>query len=106
MPVDVTSRYRSLGSYEVAVGAETTTALPARPLGAVPDGAEIDFYHHRVTGVETMEYLAWRYFGSSTRWWHVADANGLVFPLDHRPGATLRIPPAAGVGRVLRTRSF
>lgn len=106
MPVDVTSRYWALGSYPALRDGERTTALPARPLTPAPDDADGDFYNHRVTGVETMEYLSWRYFGSSTAWWQVADANGLVFPLDHRPGTTLRMPPAAGIGRVMRTRSL
>jgi len=56
--------------------------------------------------VEDLEYLAWRYLGRSTAWWVVADANSLAFPLDHRPGETIRIPPAGGVGAVARSRSF
>ena len=104
MPVDVTSRYRSLGSYEVtAEDGSTTTAIPSRALGGP---ITVDLYHHRLTGVETIEYLAWRYFGNSAAWWHIADANPLVFPLDLRPGATVEVPPAGAVGRVLRTRSF
>ncbi len=103
MPVDVNSRYRALPSYEVHRADGVTTALPARVLP--PIGA-LEMYNHRVTGVETIEYMAWRYFGSSASWWHIADANPLAFPLDYRPGATVQVPPARGVGRVLRTRSF
>jgi hypothetical protein len=103
MPVDVTSRYWTLPSYEVPDEAGHTTALPERPL---PPVAGLDMYNHRLTGVENVEYLAWRYFGNSGSWWHIADANALTFPLDYRPGATVRVPPARGVGRVLRTRSF
>lgn len=103
MPVSVTSRYAALASYDVIGERGRTSALPARPL---PEGSETDIYNHRVSGVETIEYLAWRYYGSSTAWWHLADANELAFPLDYRPGATLRVPPVGGIGRVLRTRTF
>lgn len=103
MPVDVTSRYRALKSYEVANEAGESTALPARPLRPQEN---LDVYNHRLTGVENIEYLAWRYYGKSTAWWVVADANELTFPLDHKPGATVKVPPASGVGRVVRTRSF
>lgn len=102
MAVDITSRYWALPKYEVGGGAGPTTALPARQL---PPIAGLDMYNHRLTGVESVEYLAWRYFGNSAAWWHVADANPLAFPLDYRPGATVLVPPIRAVGRVLRTRS-
>jgi hypothetical protein len=105
MPVDVTSRYWLFESYTVSDDKGTTTALPERPVRLVTD-PEADLYNHRLTGVETIEYLAWRYFGNSSAWWHIADANALVFPLDHRPGTTVKVAPAGGVGRVLRTRGF
>ena len=103
MPVDVTSRYWAMKSYTVDDEEGKTTALPARLLSSYDT---TDIYNHRLTGVETLEYLAWRYYGKSTTWWVVADANELVFPLDHRPGESVQIPPASGVGRVLRTRDF
>ena len=103
MPVDVTSRYWSFGSYSVTTDRGDTSALPERPRRAPSDD---ELYNHRLTGVETIEYLAWRYFGNSVAWWHVADANELAFPLDHRPGATIKIPPVSAIGRVRRTRSF
>jgi hypothetical protein len=101
MPVDVTSRYRLSKSYQVTDETGTSTALPARLLRTRDD---VDFYNHRLTGVEDVEYLAWRYFGKSAAWWVVADANKLIFPLDFQPGDTVRVPPASGVGRVVRTR--
>lgn len=103
MPVDLTSRYWGLPSYTVVEDERTSTALPARPL---PPASGDNPYKHRVTGVETLEYLAWRYFGNSAAWWHIADANGLVFPLDQRPGATVLVPPVGDIGRIRRTRSF
>jgi hypothetical protein len=104
VPVDVTSRYWSLGAAAVVDGDGESAALPARLLHR--DDLPRELYQHRLTGVETIEYVAWRYYGRSESWWVVADANDLVFPLDLAPGATLRVPPASGVGRVLRTRSF
>jgi hypothetical protein len=62
--------------------------------------------NHRLSGVETIEYLAWHYYGRSAVWWRIADANPLVFPLDYRPGATVRVAPAGAINRVLRTRKF
>jgi hypothetical protein len=59
-----------------------------------------------LTGVESLEYLAWRFYGRSTAWWQIADANALVFPLDYRAGTSVALPQPSGVGRVLRTRSF
>ena len=106
MPVDVTSRYWRLKSFEVLdEDLETTSALPTRlRRSAQPLSGEV--YNHQVSGVETIESIAFRFFGKSTAWWVVADANGLTHPLDHRPGTTLKIPPAAGVGQIARTRSF
>jgi len=105
MPIDITSRYWLLPSYAVSTDGVVTTALPARPLA--PDAtAGASLYHHRVTGLETVEYLAWRFYGDSQAWWRVSDANSLAFPLDHPPGGTVRVARSADVGRVIRTRSL
>lgn len=103
MPVDVTSRYRLQPTAEVMIDGRSTAAIAARPRPAPPSG---DLYNHRLTGVEDIEYLAWRYLGRSTSWWAIADANPLAFPLDHRPGETIKIPQIGDVGRVARTRTF
>jgi hypothetical protein len=106
MPVDVTSRYWRLKSFEVSdTDLGKTSALPTRlRRPAQPLSGEV--YNHQVSGVETIESIAFRFFGKSTAWWVVADTNELAHPLDYRPGATIKIPPAAGVGQVARTRSF
>lgn len=103
MPVDVRSRYWALPSYEAPADDGPTATLPARPNVEIP---EEELLNHRLSGVENMEYLAWRYYGRSAVWWRIADANPLAFPLDHRPGATVRVAPAGTINRVLRTRSF
>jgi hypothetical protein len=106
MPVDVTSRYWRSKSFEV-LDAElgTTSALPTR-LRRPAQLLSGEVYNHQLSGVETIESIAFRFFGRSTSWWVVADTNELTHPLDYRPGATIKIPPAAGVGQVARTRGF
>jgi len=103
MPVDVTSRYWALAGYDAPGETGPTTAIAIRPNAVVADE---DLVNHRLTGVETIEYVAWRYYGRSAAWWRIADANPLAFPLDYRPGATLKVPPGRAVGRVVRTRSL
>lgn len=104
MPVPLNSRYHGLPVHD-APGADGTErpAVAIRPGPSEPTEAA---YNHLLTGAEGMEYLAWRFFGSSQAWWRIADANPLVFPTDLRPGTALAIPGAADVGRVRRTRSF
>lgn len=40
---------------------------------------------------DTMESLAFQYYGSSKLWWIVADANALVDPLSLTAGTKIRI---------------
>ncbi|HEY4240003.1 MAG TPA: hypothetical protein VGM88_09320 [Kofleriaceae bacterium] len=91
MPVSPTSRY-----YGLAAGA-------LRPL---PDQSNVGGYKHRVTALENIEYLAWRYFGHSEDYWRILDANPTRFPLDLKPSEQLLVPVGADVGLVLRTRKF
>ncbi len=104
MSVRVRSRYWSLKPLEAPApgdAAEKVATLPIRPQPRQPTGRPVN---HLITGVEDLEYLAWRYYGHSDAWWHIADANGLSFPLDYRPGASVTVPQGTSVGRVLRTR--
>ena len=41
---------------------------------------------------ETLDRIAAKYYGDSTRWRMLADANGIADPLALRPGALLSIP--------------
>lgn len=63
-----------------------------------------DTVPHVVTGLDTMESIAARYYARSEAWWHIADTNPARFPLDLHPGEQLQLPQSSGVGRVLRTR--
>jgi hypothetical protein len=107
MPVSSSSRYAGLPVYD-AINAHgqvrpTIAMRPPQPLD--PDTS---LYKHTLIGSETLEYLAWRYYGSSMAWWRIAEANqsGLVFPLDLQPGEIVAIASSNDVGRVRRTRSF
>lgn len=103
MPVSLTSRYRNAEVYTPDQGGESLPPTLAMRPG--PFEAEASFRHVVVAG-ETMEYLAWRYFGSSDAWWRIADANPLIFPLDLPTARAVSIPSETDFGRVVRNRSF
>ena len=103
MAVSITSRYRGLEVYDApdATGAVHPTVAIRRHVP--PPAGSVD-YHHRVTGIEDIEYLAWRFHGDSEIWWRIADANPPAFPLDLRPGDALSVPTISGFGRIDRER--
>jgi hypothetical protein len=47
---------------------------------------------HRVQPGETLDRISARYYGDSTQWRVLADANGIEDPLSIRPGSLLAIP--------------
>jgi nucleoid-associated protein YgaU len=105
MPVGPTSRYRLLPvALEPDAVGVAHPAIPARRLP--PEDPTATTYFHTVVASETIELLAFRYFGTGTAWWLIADANPTAFPLDLAPGTVLAIPADASPGRVERTRSF
>jgi nucleoid-associated protein YgaU len=44
---------------------------------------------------DTLDRIAARYFGDSTKWRDIATLNGLADPLDLTPGRLLSIPDGA-----------
>ena len=105
MPISNSSRYFGLAVYEAKDARQVSHPTVAiRPSISPPQGTT--FYRHPITGVEDIEYLAWRYYGGSDAWWRIAEANELRFPLDWAPGMTLNIPAPGDVGRSVRTRRF
>lgn len=87
MAVTIYSRYYGLDT----VTLDGKTSLAQRPIPriqAYPDGLL-----HRILGGETLDQLAFRYYGREDLWWRIADANPGRFPLDWAPGETLVIPP-------------
>jgi nucleoid-associated protein YgaU len=105
MPVSITSRYYLSDVYDAddaqGVSHATIAIRPPTP----PDPSTV-LYSHMVTGSETIEYLAWRYYGDSSLWWQIAEANDLIFPTDIKAGMALSIPSASNLGTVVRNRSF
>jgi hypothetical protein len=105
MPVSVTSRYYTLPIHDAVDG-----GLTSRPTVAIrpptPPDPNTTLFRHIVTGVETMEYLAWRYYGDSKLWWRIAEANPPRFPLDLPTATPLSVPAATDIGTVVRDRSF
>lgn len=45
---------------------------------------------------ETLDRIAWRYYGDSSRWRELAEVNGIVDPLGLEPGMTLVVPATGG----------
>ncbi|MFF3407478.1 hypothetical protein ACFYW8_14990 [Streptomyces sp. NPDC002742] len=105
MSVSITSRYRQAAVYPAVDATGSTRATVAIRRYTPPAAGDIT-YEHRVTGVEDIEYLSWRYFGDSQVWWRIADANPVAFPLDLRPGAALSVPASQDIGQVSRDRVF
>lgn len=51
---------------------------------------------HQVQAGDSLDRLAARYFGDSTKWRDIATLNGITNPLDLRPGRLLAIPERGG----------
>jgi nucleoid-associated protein YgaU len=105
MPLAGNSRYRTLPIFTALDAGGESHATVAIRLVARPARGPATF-RHIVKAGETMEYLAWRYYGLSEAWWHIADANPGLSPFDLEPGAAIIIPEAGVVGRVVRDRRF
>jgi hypothetical protein len=61
---------------------------PQNPTSGTPRPQRV----HRVQSGETLDRIAARYYGDSTRWRRLASANGIADPLTLRPGSLLTIP--------------
>jgi hypothetical protein len=105
MPVPITSRYRGTALFDApdASGVSHPT-VGIRRFSAAADGTT--GYQHRVTGVEDLEYLSWRYLGNSESWWRLADTTAIRFPLDLRPGDVVAVPADRQPPQLGRGRSF
>ena len=81
------SRYRNLASVNV----DGRVSLARRPSATAIVPA--DSIVHTVIGRETLDLLAWKYYGREDLWWRIADANPDIAPFLLSPGQTLAIPP-------------
>jgi hypothetical protein len=67
---------------------ESAAFGPQNPTSGTPRPHRV----HRVQPGETLDRIAARYYGDSTRWRALASANGIEDPLSLRPGGMLSIP--------------
>lgn len=103
MPVSSRSRYYPLTPHEAPdASGEVHATVGIRPISATTAPTR----KHVITGVESIESLAWRYLGTSEGWWRIVDTGPLVFPLDLRAGDVIAVPLSANPGRVVRDRRF
>lgn len=105
MALTLKSRYRGLPVYDAPSPSGEVRATVSMRLSEDVTGKTVG-YQHLVTGDETMESLAARYYGTSEDWWRIADANPLMFPTDLKTGSSLTVPNPGDAGRIERTRSF
>lgn len=81
------SRYRGLA----LVAADGRVSVAQRPPAVAP--LPPDSVLHTVVGDETLDLLAWKYYGREDLWWRIADANPGLQPFALTPGQTIAIPP-------------
>jgi nucleoid-associated protein YgaU len=87
MPVTLYSRYYGLGPVTID-DQVSLTQRPSPPLVDYPDSLV-----HVIVGGETLDQLAFAYYGREDLWWRIADANPRRFPLDWIAGDKIIIPP-------------
>lgn len=99
MPVTSNSRYARVPVVEAPdASGEAKAAIGIRPY----DSGLPVVVSERLTGLDTIEYLAWKNYRNSAYWWRIADANPLRFPLDWAAGDMVALPSDVEVGRVER----
>lgn len=67
---------------------------PQNPTSGTPQPHRV----HRVLAGETLDRIAARYYGDSTRWRTLASANTVSDPLSLRPGSLLSVPRLEDIG--------
>jgi nucleoid-associated protein YgaU len=86
-PQAPSSRYRGLAT----VAVDDRVSLAQRPPAADP--LPPDSIIHTVVGAETLDLLAWKYYGREDLWWRIADANPWLRPFELVSGLAIAIPP-------------
>jgi len=86
-PQAFSSRYQGLET----VAVDDRVSLEQRPPASDPLPA--DSIVHTVVGAETLDLIAWKYYGREDLWWRIADANPALKPFELTPGQTIAIPP-------------
>jgi hypothetical protein len=105
MPLTKRSRYNKSRVYE-APGKDGVNhpTIGIRRHEPIPEGVHMRDY--TVTGVDTMETIAAKIYGSSAQWWRIADAGPVKFPLDLVSGSQIKLPSPAEIGKVERSRNL
>ena len=102
MAINFNSRY-SRGTLDLWNHPDKGEQLSLAPY-VVGDMGEEDYVTHIVVEGETFESLAYENYGTSERWWVIAQANrdndDLFFPLDLTAGMRIRIPMPQVANRV------
>jgi len=57
----------------------------------IPSGSYSETQHEVHPG-ETLDFLSFRRGGQARKWWQIAEANDLFWPLDLSPGTRLDMP--------------
>jgi nucleoid-associated protein YgaU len=86
-PQSFLSRYADLEP----VAVDDRISLAQRPPAVDP--LPPDSILHTVVGAETLDLLAWQYYGREELWWRIADANVTLRAFELAPGQVIAIPP-------------
>jgi len=49
-------------------------------------------YHYRVKEGDTLDNIAFKFYGKAEKWWAIADSNNIFDPFSLIPGSILDIP--------------
>jgi nucleoid-associated protein YgaU len=79
-------------AYSIRYQSATGDYWGTRPPVKIPFSSKDKF--HRVTDddAKRIDLLAWEYYGDCALWWVIAEANGILNPLDLEASRVLRIP--------------
>jgi phage tail protein X len=97
MALSLYSRYRKLDT----VSADNRVSLAQRPAPSAP--LPQDSIIHTVIGRETLDLIAWKYYGREDLWWRIADANPDLVPFALTSGQLVAIPPLRVATRTERS---
>lgn len=93
MAIAANSRYVTNTLLTVDVdGTSIQVILPNNPVATT-----ISYMTHIVAAHETVDNLAFQYYGDPTQWWVIANANPSIIDWNTAlaPGTTIRIPVSA-----------